>query len=101
MKEPKVSYETAELALSKGFENDSGCEFIDSELSYDITQSVLAYWLRKNHKVYVSVGIFENNKFQGLVISDNLDKVVDDYIYFNTYEEAMEDALHDALTLIK
>ena len=108
MEDTRVTFKTAKLAKEKGFEFRVVWEYIlgfkeDSERDkYLPTQSLLAKWLREEHNIIVLVdyeGIdgyyykFYSYK-EGNKNYDASDK------NYNTYEEAYEIGLQEALKLI-
>ena len=114
IEEEYISFETAKLAKEKGL--DILCDigyYIDSGVVDYIrddyknmfyprpTQSLLARWLRGkyNKNVYVVMSITEKYIFWVLDIH-SLVKVKTTDLY-DTYEEAMEAGLQEALRLIK
>ena len=109
MEDTRVTFETAKLAKEKGFEFKVVWEYIlGFENNYERdkylpTQSLLAKWLREEHNIIVLVdyeGIdgyyykFYSYK-EGNKNYDASDK------NYNTYEEAYEIGLQEALKLIK
>ena len=112
MEEQLISFETAKLAKEKGFnwknieilEVKSKSAFLDST-----TQSLLQKWLREVHKIniFISSKTIENKTIfipHGRTIPDTIkNNLIVDIIQYctnNTYEEALEIALFEALKLI-
>ena len=128
MQEQLVSFETAKLAKEKGFDertilwfgkNDEiinlfGAKTFNSNIGNRSdfqccapTQSLLQKWLREKHSIHIVVnptiemywtfGLInlgnENIKLNGPIVYNNHD--------YNTYEEALEIGLQEALKLIK
>ena len=118
MKEQLVTFETAKLAKEKGFnwknieilEVKSKSAFLDST-----TQSLLQKWLREVHGIHIYISPDYING--DALITDNLSEeelmivkydlsiayemiLYDNYEQFNTYEEALEVGLQEALKLI-
>ena len=97
MEDTRINFETAKLAKEKGWNGD----FVESHKILTI-QSLLAKWLREEHNIIVLVdyeGIdgyyykFYSYK-EGNKNYDASDK------NYNTYEEAYEIGLQEALKLI-
>lgn len=120
MKDELIEFETAKLAKEKGFNNAvkgmpryepdgtiSASGFWDYNLAAP-TQSLLQRWLREVHGIDVDVwcnasgwGV-DLNKTNGTCIKGHvLDNVETDSGMFETYEEALEAGLLEALKLIK
>lgn len=120
MKDELIKFETAKLAKEKGFQLDKYLS-IDSENPrnlnsnynpkdyqpwyFDLTQSLLQKWLREVHDIHISIEVEENrdktNRYKGTNFSNLIEEEIDSDIWFNTYEEALEDTLVDCLNLIK
>lgn len=127
MEEQLISFETAKLSKEKGldwevdngYNNDSQllCNDRQRELEYNYngeedrtsapTQSLLQKWLRDVHNIDVIPTISKSHKIKrycfpkGDVIIYENDKSFDTvYKYFDTYEEALEKGLQQALKLI-
>ena len=66
------------------------------------TQSVLRKWFRDNHKIFISI-IYHKTRKHSIILNDECENTIGDCFgeYFNTYEEALERALQESLTLIK
>ena len=118
IEEEYISFETAKLAKEKGF--DEFCDigyYIDSGVVDYIrddyknmfyprpTQSLLARWLRENYMLHVESTLFG---FVGDHLYDYTYNIVKpgedltkDILWFDTYEEAMEAGLKEALSLIE
>ena len=118
MKEQLISFETAKLAKEKGFTNqvtkyrnvwrnyvDSGGNKLDEgfykvELTTEEetpTQSLLQKWLREVHNIHIQ-NHFLNNKY-AVKIKYDVNKSQNVYNK-DTYEEALEKGLQEALSLI-
>ena len=125
MKEQYISLETAKLAKEKKVHIEGCCEVYSQEgvaartpnggkwnwEEYDkgefclrVTQSLLARWMRDTYKLYIEI-IYKNiNGTKGY--KESLFDIVTGYyvsmdnIVYNTYEEAMEEGLQEALKLI-
>jgi len=76
------------------------------------TQSLLQRWLREVHDIHIKIEfLFEENKYYFSIYQSDADKIkfelycleanIEDYVIYNTYEEALEDALYNTLNLIK
>ena len=119
LKEKLISFETAKLAKEKGFHISSRGEgmgkrvFINGELVNTIfsskdhihapTQSLLQKWLREVHNVSIKIDDFYT--YSGVRFDYNICKLgsqEDNPVgIFETYEEALEIGLQEALKLIK
>ena len=108
MEDTLINFETAKLAKEKGFDF---IYIIDNELTKHslITQSLLAKWLREVHKIniFISSKTIENKTIfipHGRTIPDTIkNNLIVDIIQYctnNTYEEALEIGLYQALLLI-
>lgn len=126
-----IDFETAKIAKIKGFpvkDGDLGYYFVpaddeeeEDEYSYDAeiifvtvesylpapTQSFLQKWLRDNHKLHIQVfnvnkpvdgkWSYEINRLPvGVIVLWTIDSP-----YFDSYEDALEAALNEALRLIE
>ncbi len=125
MKEQLITFETALLAKEKGYTDDSkswkyfsnayGSYFttnVEGGISKQeitvkiVTQSLLQKWLRETHFIYVYCipAVFSSRGYhdQIWVISrTGHDKIEQTDSIFNTYEEALESGLQEALKLVK
>ena len=113
MIEQLISFETAKLAKEKGFEFRVVWEYIlgfkeDSERDkYLPTQSLLQKWLREKYNQHIYLFPLDKGKwgFENNSISINLDHIFINYMYegkeYNSYEEALEIGLQEALKLVK
>ena len=125
VKEEYVSFETAKLAKEKGFnehcnhyyDSDRKLNYHDQYISnsslnklYDLqcylapTQSLLVRWFRETKELHIEVEFWcymgENYCEYTYDISKPYEGVDKDVLWFNTYEEAMEAGLQEALKLI-
>lgn len=127
MKDELVSLKTAKLAKEKGFDLEEGCAcggFPDciclevrakSEYYYQTTQSLLQRWLREVHGIFV-VGdhkYIDQNKVKTWIANitfldenasygfDYYKRGREDFPTGDTYEQALEAGLFEALKLIK
>ena len=119
LKEKLISFETAKLAKEKGFHISSRGEgmgkrvFINGELVNTIfsskdhihapTQSLLQKWLREVHNVSIKIDDYYTNSrvrfdYNICELGSQEDNPVG---VFETYEEALEIGLYQALKLIK
>ena len=119
LKEKLISFETAKLAKEKGFHISSRGEgmgirvFINGELVNTIfsskdhihapTQSLLQKWLREVHEISVKIDDYYTNSrvrfdYNVCELGSQEDNPVG---IFETYEEALETGLQEALKLIK
>ena len=98
MKEELISFETAKLAKEVGCKSSLGL----SPLASDFTQSLLQRWLREKHKVLVWIKPVPNVGKWSVYVDDTVGRhLVADYIFKDTYEEALEAGLLETLKLIK
>ena len=119
LKEKLISFETAKLAKEKGFHISSRGEgmgkrvFINGELVNAIfsskdhihapTQSLLQKWLREVHEISIKIDDYYTNSrvrfdYNVCELGSQEDNPVG---IFETYEEALETGLQEALKLIK
>ena len=120
MKEQYISFETAKLAKEKGFTQFGGryytkdgngpfgyiseCAVKDGFLC--VTQSLLARWIREKHNIHIdsypnaSGYLYYINKTNGTLVYDSDFDGPNDGGAWNSYEEAMESGLQEALKLI-
>lgn len=129
MKEELISFETAKLAKEKGFHERVIYYYIDSTKCVDRiapgahshlhvsnkkegyhsapTQSLLQRWLRKVYGIHVWVVpnlLWQTYHFEGLVDRKNTHKsnlTFSDDLMKDTYEQALEAGLLEALKLIE
>ena len=130
MKEELVSFELARLAQSKGFHHmksncygDSMCyQLPEGDLTNALkgnivlgyilapTQSLLQKWLREEHKIHTNVFPVFEFRVQGWTFKmasifvnpeDKSLPLLQENPFLNTYEEALEVSLIEALKLIK
>jgi hypothetical protein len=115
MEETLVSYTTAVLAKEKGFNlrteslYRSATQIIYSIHGYDFdiaapTQTALQKWLRDVHKLHIEISCGSDTEF-GVIYGgcETPEWVRDDkqeVVFFNTYEESLEEGLKGALELI-
>jgi hypothetical protein len=125
--EQLISFETAKLAKSKGF-NESGilwlfyeengrmwnCEYDNGDKDYRCcTQNFLQKWLRDEHNLHVLPYIMTavdlkdytftiiKPRENGILGCDELLTKENSLLKFEKYEEALEKGLQEALKLIK
>ena len=103
MEDQLVKSETAELAISKGF-NAKGIVIEDGGISL-CTQSSLQKWLREKHEIFVETQVYmDGNLFKHMFVIKTLlnykIKVKSD-TKFSSNEKALEKGLFEALKLIK
>lgn len=108
-----VNRDTVELAISKGYKHctcsnggypDCIC---GNEIYCPVRLDDLHTWLRNTHNLYITVDAFNNTgkwdwRIQSIILlaeNYNIDWEVD--AYFDSYELAYNNGLHNALTLIK
>ncbi len=130
MKEQLITFETAKLAKEKGFDeltlnlyvvdpdvrtvkannngrtNSNYIERKDYKVYSRPTQSLLQKWLRDKHFIYVSVipSYIGNDFKKRLYFELSFNKYIRQVLgsgYKETYEEALEEGLIEALKLIK
>lgn len=131
MKDELIKFDTAMLAQTKGFDEYCSAWYTEPDkLEYsemdDIknsedenshflpsapTQSLLQRWLRETHKIRIFVENKTAGDFGFIIYTLNPDKtkiagipwIRNSYftLHFNTYEEALEKGLLNALKLIK
>lgn len=125
MEEQLITFETAKLAKDKGFNIETSYALIKSNsgietkmiFDYQVhelftfiawlpTQSLLQKWLREKHKidVYITIGKGLNeNDYHELHYIVNIHKSQSNQssIVYDTYEEALEQGLTEALNAIK
>jgi len=123
MNEELITFETAKLAKEKEFDWTSKCYhsdgsfqdreylqnynhsvFIDKDeyLISAPTQSLLQKWLREVHNIHVFPVIEPlGRKYRGsTVYNEKKDNYIESNFYYNSYEEALEIGLQEALKLI-
>lgn len=118
MTDQLVSFETAKLAKEKGFKDMQcisrydGEELVSEEVdrASSATQSLLQKWLREEHKIHVFIGYrpnvqkWDSQAYSLLVNGKEYVKIMKAFnrdIKYDTYEEALEAGLQEALKLIK
>ena len=118
MKEQLITFETAKLAKEKGFdskytEDYDTLGFVQQRgilESHNLervsapTQSLLQKWLREVHNIYVLIEIHDSAKWFYFQITYKTNEGVEYTVpssFYNTYEEALEVGLQEALKLIK
>lgn len=97
MKESLLGSKLYELAKEKGF-----------NILSKPTQSLLQKWLRENHKLFVSVNCCsydEPERFSATLSGYDKKGIfmpvfVDGFTIYNSYEEALEEGLEEALNWI-
>lgn len=128
MKDELIKYNTAVLAKEKGFNVDCEENYNeDEELTHNFstkpaiysapTQSLLQRWLRERHNIhliiqstfgatdtyitFVNREIIKDESRKDLKEVGDLSGIMLDHKLFNSYEEALEIGLYEALKLIK
>jgi len=106
MKEQLISFETAKLAREKGFPfNGSSIYKVVNILQDSLfgtlltSQSLLQKWLREKHNIHIIIRPGFGDPFWYDYIIEPQTFVAESS--FNSYEEALEEALQKALNLIK
>lgn len=114
--EQLISYETAKLAKEKGYKklcdfsyDDDGVLTGNCEQAYNYvapTQSLLQKWLREVHNIHIEIST--NHKWNVKIvflrnISGEIKSIDGEHHIWNidTYEQALEIGLQNALKLIK
>ena len=122
VKEQYISFETAKLAKERGFIFDGGFGYLGKDGEYcqnnnkiwrklddfypACTQSLLERWLRENHNKVIEIFATERGyvynicKTNGTNLANSGYKGPDGTGAWNTYEQAKEAGLQDALKLI-
>jgi len=110
MQEQLISYQVAKLAKEKGFNISGENIYENKELLCEVefknwnngtlcllapTQSLLQKWLREIHNIFITVNI---NLYCAIFHNNDFYMVTDEY---NSYEEALEFGLFEALKLIE
>ncbi len=119
--ERKILFDTAELALKKGFTVPCRDGFLEEEFveSWDLhlsdhyeerlksqkgfgapTQSKLQTWLREFHKIEVVSVRYMPSIYHWSIEDDNTGNEYFSDDSFKTYEEALEEGLKEALNLL-
>jgi len=121
MEETKVTFETAKLAKNKRFDiethtvdymlngnyvGERGACISCTEYALAPTQSLLQKWLREIHNILIDVGSSFNGYSVEVMTKDSNNKWLNmefssDNEQYETYEEALEAGLQEALKLIK
>ena len=124
MTEQLISLETAKLAKEKGFvqnpyeipysyrykfTDNTGCVLShslfnpSSNICTAPTQSLLQKWLREKYDIDIIINTYrnQNQKYYKYFISEKSKNVIKSEEYYNTYEDALEIGLQEALKLIK
>ena len=104
MEEQLISFETAKLAKEKGCDLEScTCGGYPECICYDkrISQSLLAKWLREEYNIIVLV-LYDGKTFYYQIQRKEWDDCITqfDLTLDQTYEEAYEIGLQEALKLI-
>ena len=105
MTEQLINFETAKLAKEKGcdLENCTCGGYPDCICSDKrISQSLLAKWLREKYDIDVIINTYrnQNQKYYKYFISEKSKDVIKSEEYYNTYEDALEIGLYQALLLL-
>lgn len=111
MKEILISVKTAKLAKEKKY-SDFDCKQYSKDGTTPITgyvyngisaptQSLLQKWLREKHEIHIAIMpcILPNNTIHYYIFKGKLKWNWNEL--FDSYEEALEEALYQALLLIK
>ena len=123
MTEQLISFKTAKLAKEKGLPQDNfyfedyeaRVPFygLDNELNKgdedrfgqckSISQSLLQKWLREKYDIDIIINTYrnQNQRYYKYFISEKSKNVIKSEEYYNTYEDALEIGLQEALKLIK
>jgi hypothetical protein len=107
----------SKLAKEKGFISNIIGKSVESKYStkdfYYLWMCELQKWLRENHKIHILIYVNNDNegnepivwsyaynsRFDNVLHDDSFNYITDEE--FNSYEEALEEGLEQALTLIK
>lgn len=125
MSETLILFETAKLAKEKGFtkvwcnnmyyigfnnlpedKEIIECDWRDNvdgqfHLALAPTQSLLQKWLREKHNLHITIAYGDlSNKYMGDIMSQDGKMLVGIECIYDTYEEALEAGLQEALKLI-
>jgi len=99
MEENLISYETAKLAKDKGVKHPT----LKLDLTAcDIPQSLLQKWLREKHGKLVWIRpVPDGSDRWSVYVENNIGHhFITYYVYRDTYEDALEKGLYEALKLI-
>lgn len=112
MKDELVTLGTAKLAKEKEFNIPTINYFFDKEYYLQPTQSLLARWVREKHRICIQIHPLIGNKYEWRLFFlqkpleggegfenkflDNTGALKE----YDSFEEAMEKALFEALTII-
>jgi len=107
MEEQLVSFETAKLAKEKGFNVKCRKKYTTRLFPFlnpkygAPTQSLLQKWLRDEHDIWVLVDFaYDTSELAACVQKGNRQLLVDGFTMVESYEEALEKGLQEALKLI-
>lgn len=117
MEDTRINFETAKLAKEKGFDIKTKYSWYVPDNSKPIiekhkpdglyylscpTQSLLAKWLREKYDIDVIINTYrnQNQKYYKYFISEKSKNVIKSEEYYNTYEDALEIGLQEALKSI-
>jgi len=119
MKEELISFETAKLAKEKGFNEPQFNDYLNEQLEkytskstheqcieeYYLapTQGLLQKWLRDIYNIDVEAPLvyrLNTRKYQVRIYRHNTKIILSTFHYYNTYEEALEEGLYQALLLV-
>ena len=116
-KEQSISFKTARLAKIQGFNwfyhalyyDAQGREWLGfSSNSGDYedkcikcSQGMLHKWLMSQHKLYVQISMVNAKDFTSSVISMDNMEILEESLWFVSYEEALEHGLYEALKRVK
>ena len=105
IEEQFVSFDTAKMLKEAGFK--ANCAFIlddNQERLYRPTQALAARWLREVHGLFIEI-FYRITGFNYEIIYTRIDDVAftphEPKINFISYEGCLEDALQEAVKLIK
>ena len=117
MEDTLITFETAKLAKEKGFDIKTKYSWYVPDNSKPIiekhkpdglyylscpTQSLLTKWLREKYDIDVIINTYrnQNQKYYKYFISEKSKNVIKSEEYYNTYEDALEIGLQEALKSI-
>lgn len=106
MTDQLVSFETAKLAREKGFPFDGSSTYKHVNILQDslfgtplTTQSLLQKWLRENYNIHVHICVPYGHKWI-MQLHDVTGNLINVDSYHDTYEQALEIGLQEALNLL-
>lgn len=110
MEEQLITFETAKLANKKGFniiclyryntlgKLTEGIIFDNKDIPAP-TQTLLQKWLREKHNLHIAIHYHKSTKYD-YVVDNSMGNGIDCGLFYDSFEEALEDSLYKALQLI-